>query len=144
MLSFPLVLVAVTLSAQTVPPHCLEYEPSVVHLTGQIQRHVFPGPPNYSSIKDGDERDVQWVLHLSSSVCVNGKRGDDLNNESEVNIREMQLVIMNDGDWKRYTSLIGKNVQLTGTLFHAYTGHHRTPVLLTVRLIEPQPGRSKM
>ena len=141
--SLLLVLLAATVSAQTAPPQCFEYEPKVVHITGRIERQAFPGPPNYSNIKDGDRRDVQWILHLSRSLCVNGKRNDELNSESEVDIKEIQLVIMNVGDWKRYARLIGRNVQVTGTLFHAYTAHHRTSVLLSVQIIEQQTSHSK-
>jgi len=67
---------------------------------------------------------------------VNGKHDDELNSESETGIKQMQLVVVNDADRKRYASLIGKNVQVTGTLFHAQNGHHRTPVLLTVKSIQ--------
>jgi hypothetical protein len=133
--SVVLLLLAGGLSAQTVRRNCLEYEPSVVHLVGRIERQTFPGPPNYSSTDQGDEHDVQWILHLSNTVCVNGKPEEELNSEAESNVAEIQLVIANDGDRKRYAPLIGKIVQVKGTLFHSHTAHHRTPVLVSVRSI---------
>ena len=137
-----LTLVATCLSAQTASQRCLEYEPTVVHIDGRIQRQTFAGPPNYSSIKEGDERDVQWILHLSAPVCVNGKAGDELDT-SESSVAEMQLVIGDVGDWNRYRPLLGKKVRGTGTLYHGFNGHHRTAVLLQVRLIEAQTGSPK-
>ena len=35
--------------------------------------------------------------------------------------------------YKEYIDLVGKQVTATGTLFGEHTGHHHTPVLLTVR-----------
>jgi hypothetical protein len=95
------------------------------------------------NVENGDRRDVQWMLVLSTAVCVNGKAGDELNGESELDIKEMQLVITNAADWKRHGPLVGKDVRVTVTLFDAHTAHHRTRVLLTVRLVEAQPGRRK-
>jgi len=46
-------------------------------------------------------------------------------------VDQVQLEIA--GDWKRYESLVGKEVQAEGTLFHGFNGHHRTQVLLTVQ-----------
>lgn len=135
--------VAATASSQTVPPRCFEYEPEAVSVVGRIQRTAFPGPLNYSSIEDGDKREVQWVLHLSRPACVNGKVGDDLNSGSESQIKEMQLVILNQADWKRFAPLVGKSVKVTGTLFHAFTGHHRTSILLTAQSIELQTSPKK-
>jgi Domain of unknown function (DUF4431) len=130
---FLLALAAATLSAQTV---CVDYEPSAVHPAGRIERRTYPGPPNYTSIEGGDARDVQWILILSRAVCVNGIPGDQLNGGSESNVTEVQLVITDARDWKRYAPLVGKDVQVTGTLFHGHTAHHRTQVLITVRRIE--------
>ena len=123
--------------------HCLAYEPAVVRLDGRMQRRTFPGPPNYSSIQEGDRPEVQWILYLSSPVCVSATPGDDLNGVNESGITAMQLVIMITGDEKRYAPLIGKEVQVKGTLFHSFSGHHRTPVLLKVRLIESRPSGSE-
>lgn len=143
MRSVVLVLLAGAVSAQPVPRGCLEYEPSVVHLRGRIERRTFPGPPNYMSIEGGDQRDVQWILVLRAPACVDGKGGDELKSAPEVDLKEMQLVVANASDWKRYGPLAGKDVLVTGTLYHAHTAHHRTRVLLTVQLVEAQLGRPR-
>jgi hypothetical protein len=121
---------------------CLKYEPAVVSVTGRLVQRVFPGPPNYENVKAGDARETQWLVRLSSSVCVDGGPASELNTEAEPGITEIQLVITRSSDWKRYASLLRKDVRVTGMLFHAHTAHHRTPVLLTVRSIEGQQRNS--
>jgi hypothetical protein len=113
----------------------LEYGPVVVRVTGRLIQRVFPGPPNYESIQQGDARETQWLVRLLTPLCVNGNPDSELNTEAESGITEIQLVITNATDLKRYASLMGGNVGVTGTLYHAHTAHHRTPVLLAVRSI---------
>ena len=125
-------------SSQAVDQHCVNYTPAVVKVEDRIERRIFPGPPNYMSVEDGDRRDVQWILRLSKPVCVNGKGGDTPDSESEADVSELQLVISSSGEFRRYRPLLGRDVLVTGALFHAFTMHHRTSVLLTVRRIEAQ------
>jgi uncharacterized protein DUF4431 len=130
-----LILLPALLTAQS-GRDCLKYEPTVVRVTGRLVQRVFPGPPNYENVETGDARETQWLVRLSNPVCVDGDPASELNTEAESGIKEIQLVITNSSDWKRYASLLRKDVRVTGMLFHAHTGHHRTPVLLTVRSIE--------
>ena len=98
-------------------------------MTGTLHRKVFPGPPNYESIKSGDRKETALLLKLAASTCTTGN--DDFGGP-ESDIREVQLVIRKDEDWKIVRRLIGKRAKVTGTLFHAHTGHHRTRVLIDV------------
>ncbi len=137
---FLLALVAATAFAQTPSQRCLEYGPTSVILTGRIQVRDYPGPPHYESIQNGDSRETAWILRLPNSICMDGT-GDDVD-RAESDINEIQLVIVNDADGKRYAPLIGKNVQVSGTLFHADTIHHQTRVLMVVQLVELQTNRA--
>jgi hypothetical protein len=121
-------------------PQCLQYEPKIVQVSGRLAQRTFPGPPNYESIEAGDARDVQLLLRLRAPVSVSGTAGDTFNVEAS-GIQEMQLVIMKQASSKRYASLAGKDVRVTGSLFHTHTGHSRTPVLITVRSVQLVPGR---
>jgi len=112
----------------------VKYEPAVVTLTGTLSSHVFPGPPNYESIKRGDQKERAIILTIASPICVNG--GDDAVDEPEYNIRDLQLVITKPADWKTVERRLGKRVSVVGTLFHAHTGHHRTKVLIDVTNIQ--------
>ena len=115
---------------------CVKYAASVT-LTGTIRAHVFPGPPNYQSIKRGDRKERAIILTLTAPVCTTGDdpSGVDV---PENDIRDLQLVINNAAHWKIVNRRLGKRVAVTGTLFHAHTGHHRTKVLLDVTDISQQ------
>ena len=110
---------------------CLNYWPAVVTLTGTLRAQVFPGPPNYESIRRGDRRERAIILTLASRTCMTGKESDDLD-VPESNIREMQLVVTKSAHWKTVERRLGKRVTVTGTLFHGFNGHHRTKVFVTV------------
>jgi hypothetical protein len=109
---------------------CLEYGPAL-SLTGTLRSQVFAGPPNYESIKRGDRKETAIILTLVVVACTTGNdpAGVDI---PETRIREMQLVVTKNADWKTVRRLMGKRAIVTGTLFHAHTGHHRTKVLIDV------------
>jgi hypothetical protein len=106
---------------------CLQYEPNVVSLSGVIVRETHPGRPNYSSVAEGDEPETIWVLKLEKAICV--LAGNDIDVE-EQNQKEIQLVL-NDNQYRRYRSLLGQKVTVTGRLFHQISGHHHKTLLLT-------------
>lgn len=120
-------------SAQT----CLEYGPTVT-LTGKVQSRVFPGPPNYESVKRGDRPETTLILSLATPTCTTNKTADDID-VPETDIREVQLVITKPSDWKLLKRLLGKPVVITGTLFHSHTAHHRTKVLLDLAELKLKP-----
>jgi hypothetical protein len=113
---------------------CLEYGPTVVTLSGTIRSHVFPGPPNYESIKKGDQRETAIILTLVAKTCTAGNDRESLD-VPETGVRGVQLVVTTDAHWKIIRRLIGKRARVTGNLFHAHTGHHRTKVLIEVSQI---------
>ena len=119
--------------------NCFEYGPSVT-LTGTVSSRVFAGPPNYESIKRGDRKETATILNLASPVCTSTTSNTaDSFDVAETDIREVQLVITKPEDWKTLKRLRGKPVVVTGTLFHAHTGHHRTKILITVDELNVKP-----
>ncbi|MBI5409102.1 MAG: DUF4431 domain-containing protein [Nitrospirae bacterium] len=109
---------------------CLSYEPAKITLNGVIESKIFPGPPEFESIEKGDRPEIHWILKLSKPVCVSGDPKNEINTETERDIKEIQLIIQEDDG--RYMHLLSRRVVVTGTLFHAHTGHHRTVVLMEV------------
>jgi hypothetical protein len=95
-----------------------------------VRRHVFPGPPNYQSVERGDRPEPGWVLHLEQPVSVVAAPGDAFN-QTERNVRQMQMVLTAE-QLRKYAPFVNRRVRAAGTLFHAHTGHHHTPVLLAV------------
>jgi hypothetical protein len=77
------------------------------------------------------------LLLLDSPICV--AQADDIN-EAE---RDQLLVQLNAGPEKfgSEQQLSGKRVQARGTLYHAHTAHHHTPLILTVESLTIERGR---
>ena len=109
---------------------CLKYGPTV-SLTGKLNSRIFPGPPNYQSIRRGDRKETALLLTLSQNICTTGNDPQGLD-VAETGVHEVQLAITNSAHWKLVRRLLGKRITVTGTLFHAHTGHHRTEVLIDV------------
>ncbi len=109
---------------------CLPYEPAIVELSGRVERQTFPGRPNYESIEDGDEPETHWILHLSAPACT--RQGSGVDHEPESGVTRMQL-LLSPQEYDAYRPLLGQRVVARGTLTHAITGHHHTPVMLQVR-----------
>ncbi len=110
---------------------CLNYDGEPLTLTGKITLQTFYGPPNYGENPDTDSRETQAILVLPKPICVS--TSPSTYDAAEKNQRKVTLVPPQGVDFSRYK---GKNVSLSGTLFHAHTGHHRTPVLMEVKTIE--------
>jgi uncharacterized protein DUF4431 len=114
---------------------CKSYEPAVVELHGRLVSKTAAGPPNYQDIHKGDEPETFWLLKLDSPICVDQDNKQPDLDPAHQNIRSVQLVL-NKEDSERAKSLSGKRVQVAGTLFAAHTGHHHTPVLLTITYLD--------
>lgn len=105
---------------------CLRYEPIEVTIAGTLARRTYPGPPNYEDIASGDAAEATLILKLSDPICVKADPSSELNTSAHTNLREVQVIPrMRPSD-----SLWGRRVEVTGTLFAAISGHHRTPVVL--------------
>jgi hypothetical protein len=111
----------------------LSYEPAVVELRGKLITRMYYGPPNYGENPKTDSKEVLPFLVLSKPVNVRGYPDPNAGPPEQVtveNVRRMELVLT-----LPHKNMIGKNVIVTGTLFHAFTGHHHTDVLMTVQTI---------
>ena len=129
-LSITVLLLTLCLSASAKAQKCLGYGP-IVTLAGTLRSQVFPGPPNYESIKRGDLKETAIILAFAKPACIIGN--DPANNEiSETGIRGMQLVILKAVHWKTIRRLMGRRAIVTGTLFYWQSGHHHTKVLIDV------------
>ncbi len=125
--AFPLILL---LCSSAVAQKCFEYGPTVA-LTGKVSSRVFPGPPNYSSIRKGDQKETLILLTLTKPICTSGDdpAGVDV---PEKGVLDLQLAITKDEDWAAIRRLIGKRATVNGILFHGHTAHHRTRLLMSV------------
>jgi len=110
---------------------CLAYEPSLIKLSGNLTRKVYPGPPNYESTQKGDRPEAGWYLDLDKAICVDEDKADPQLNPAHTDLRTIQLVVSPEL-YRKYRSIVGKHVIAVGTLFGEHTAHHHTPVLLTI------------
>jgi len=107
---------------------CLSYEPKVVTLRGVIVRHLDYGAPGFGEDPRHDAKERYWRLRLDAPICVSGTASDDPETGgSESGVQQLQIVFM--GSYPSRT-WIGHHVSMSGTLFHAFTGHHHTQVLI--------------
>ena len=113
------------------PQHCLSYEPSTVTLKGKVIRKTFAGPPNYESVRKGDAPETCWILHLIKPICVNADKTMTGGDKPEKNVYEIQIRL-SEKQYTQYESLLGKRVEVSGKLMHAFTAHHHTNILLTL------------
>ncbi len=120
------------LLAGPVAAQCFEYEPKVVSLSGTLAQEKYPGRPNYESVANGDEPETIWVLKLKTPICVLAANEIDVRENSQT---EIQLVL-DQGQYNKYRSLLGQSVTITGKLFHSHTGHHHKRLLLTTNEIK--------
>lgn len=97
-----------------------------IRAVGLVSLEVFPGRPNFESIKNGDEPEKAWILTVS-------------NKEKK---ERFQLVVI-DRDEQKFATLrksVGKKVTVEGLVWEADNGHHHTPFLITVRSIKEEPN----
>ncbi len=104
------------------------YEPEEVELSGMLYEMVYPGPPEYMSVKEGDCPEEVVILTLKNPINVEIDEEDSFN-EPEKGVRELQVVFADSMPSKHQMK---GEIALRGTLYHAHTAHHRRRVLMMV------------
>ena len=128
------ILPAVAHPTATQAQRWLSYEPETVELDGRLVIQSRFGPPNYGEQPKTDQKVKIAVLVLKDPVNVLASQENSYNSQPVYRTTQIQLAFIDDRT--AYKNLIGRNVVVTGSLFHAHTGHHYTDVVLKVRSIE--------
>lgn len=89
------------------------------------------GPPGYGEVPRRDRTEDFLLLTLDTSICVDGDPNNAANSEGADNVKAVQVVYGDKHPFNR--KWLGQPVVVTGTLFRAHTGHHRTTVLIQAR-----------
>ncbi|MBE0533665.1 MAG: DUF4431 domain-containing protein [Rhodospirillales bacterium] len=113
----------------------LDYDPTIVRLSGVIVIEAFYGPPGYGEDPESDEIVHAAILVLDEPVSVRGDPNELMNSESVGDIRRIHLANVGPD----VSAKTWRHVVIEGTLFHSYTGHHRTPVLMWVERLVSSP-----
>lgn len=136
-----LILILAVLGAVAHPTQAqnrwLSYEPETVELDGKLVIQSKYGPPNYGEQPKTDEKVRVPVLLLGKPVNTIGVWKGGHNEKSVYGARQIQLAFSPATPYKTW---IGKNVVVKGTLFHAFSGHHYTEVVMNVVSIESKPA----
>jgi hypothetical protein len=102
---------------------CLTYGP--VSLTGRLVAVVHYDRDDYKGDNAPIRRWVVPVLRLKKPLCT---QADDKTGPAEINVREIGFLI--PGQWKR---LAGRDVTVTGLLYHAVLPHDYRPVMIDAK-----------
>ncbi len=111
-------------------------EGQLVRLRGKVWREMFPGPPNYQSIDDGDQPQGYWILNTKDPIEILGKSIEDGTPYSVGSSARFQLML----DPSFYASrqhLVFSDAWVEGRLVIGHTGHHKTKALIDVQKFEP-------
>lgn len=104
-------------------PRCFRWGPTTSTLTGEVLSQTFWGPPGYGEDPKDDSKETQALLKLDLPICVQGAQDDP-------GVWQQFIVTLVPLKGEKLTTYVGKRVTVTGKLFPANTGHHRTPVLI--------------
>jgi len=111
-------------------PACVSYEPAIVSLSGHLERRTYPGPPNYESIKNGDEPEVGFYLTLPQPLCTLAGDSNAPDEYPQQGVTLVQLVLDKAG-YDKLQSSLDRKVTLQGGLSASFNGHHHAPLLLS-------------
>jgi hypothetical protein len=119
---------------------CLEYEPAVVTIQGSVSLKPAYGPPGFGEDPKRDAREDYLALTFDTPACMAASSKPDAEDVAETDIKTMQLVFPNGDAFQLAKQWIGKQISVTGSLYHGFTGHHHTTVLLKVNEIGKAVG----
>lgn len=130
-----LILVLASAVAQPTPARdCLDVRDrdADISLEGRLDQHVYPGPPNYASVRRRDRAESAYILTLERPICIDD--GGDFADPGE-RFSRVHLYTSIDANWRRLRAGIGRRVRVQGSGFAAHTAHHREPLVVDVRAI---------
>jgi hypothetical protein len=104
---------------------CVRYWSDTVTVAGKVRRHVYPGPPNYESIRRGDEPQPVLLLRLDVPLCTRASK----EYTAYEDVREVQI-LADPLDFRFAERHLGKRVRVRGTLTGADVGYHHRDVLI--------------
>lgn len=117
------------------PAPIVFYEPHITSLKGTLRQKLYPGPPEYSNVENGDAPEYPLFLTLTEPVDVLLKEPEEEPfNQPETGIREIQIVFSEEDP---PVELWDQGISVQGTLFSAHTGHHRRRVLMMANSWQP-------
>ncbi len=133
-LALPYGLFMATWFADPANAACVDVQnPDQLSFAGTLTYGIFPGPPNFTDVRDGDAPEPRYILKLDAPICAIGSEFLDGNKAFD----EIQLLPGDSPSSKELSSalrrLIGQHVSVEGkSAFGANTSHHHAPLLLPI------------
>jgi hypothetical protein len=124
------------------------YGPDFEKLTGTVKYLTFPGRPNYTSIKEGDEAERHPYLILDKEINIKTrllshiKKNQEYDFDDEINISLVQMIIHDFSDFKKIKD--GQRFSVRGEISGAISGHHHAKILIVVRELNPEAKQNFM
>jgi len=109
-----------------------------ISVQGVLRVGEFFGPPNYGEHPDSDRIEKSYYLQLPAPIGYQQPKYTapaELREGLEQTRHFIQLVVFTP-DQSAATRLVGSRVQISGSLFQAETGHHRTQCCSKCELFE--------
>lgn len=106
------------------------YEGECFSRSGLLWREAFAGPPTYESLET-DQRELYWLLILTSPVELVGSSPEDDSSYVVSDITRLQLMVTAE-QYKTHRSLLFSEAQVGGVLWPSMTGHHHGDALVEV------------
>ena len=133
-----LALAAMLAAAPATPQNaCLDVrvrgpQDSPVTLSGRLERHIYPGRPNYEDVRRGDEPVPIFILVLDRPICI-----DDGGEYADPHRRftRVQLFAGEDRLEPRLRAGLGHRIRIRGTGFASFLVQHHAPLVVNVRTI---------
>ena len=107
-------------------------ERPVMSVQGRLTRRHFPGPPNFESIRGGDEDNPTLILVLPIPICVDD--GDNFSNPG-VRSRNVHVWTLDANVNRTLLSSVGRRVIITGEGYSRNNALHYAPLVLEAKTI---------
>lgn len=108
-----------------------------VNVTGTLSIETFPGPPGFESIKKGDEKTNEIILHVDKISRLHCIKDTDLYDEKidykyndDTWGEYMEIISNSNDDFLRYKKMVGKTVTFSGRVILASSPYHYTQALI--------------
>lgn len=105
---------------------------AVVRATGRLTLRHMPGPPNFESIRHGDEDRLTLILSLPQSACIDDG-GNFANPKDRFNT--VHVWTLDPAVRRRLRSFVGRTVTVTGKGYAANNALHYAPLVLEAKSV---------
>ncbi len=97
---------------------------------GRLSLRHFPGPPNYTSIREGDKDDLVFILTLPQPVCIDAR---DFGQSQR--FRTVHVWSLDKGVRGKLHRMVGRRVIISGDGYPMDNANHRAPLVLNAKSV---------